>query len=140
MNTATSFARKLHFTKKEEDIPDINRKQFIFENLDKEDILKRLSLMKADNMYVIHHSLNHKALDNLQKEIWFDKEFAVSKLSDDHINKLNFAIKPEDMQIGHPPPNKYMPHNLKKLKKQGETPLRPIRIPMETKLFRKIFC
>lgn len=41
---------------------EINRKPFLFETINKDDILNRLNLMKADNMYAIFHSKNHKKI------------------------------------------------------------------------------
>jgi len=72
----------VHFTKDEADIAEINRKQFVFEHLDKADIEDRLAMMHPDNMYVIYHSLEHSKLKATEpevfiKESWFNKEFTV---------------------------------------------------------------
>ena len=61
-SASVNFARKMNFIKEEEDIKEINRKAFLYDKLDKEDILNRLELMEPNNMYVIHHSLAHKKL------------------------------------------------------------------------------
>lgn len=70
----------MNFIKEEDDIIEINRKPFIFENMDAEDIMARLELMVPDNMYVIHHSLRHKELKEKEAfvtEKWYSKEFTI---------------------------------------------------------------
>ena len=66
ISAATSYARKMNFIKEEGDIEEINRKPYLYLNLDKADITNRLNLMNPENMYVIHHSLAHKMLKDDQ--------------------------------------------------------------------------
>lgn len=60
LETAVDLSRKMNANLNQSDIPEILRKPFLFEHINKPDIMKRLELMKADNMFVIFHSKNHK--------------------------------------------------------------------------------
>lgn len=76
----------MNFMLDEADVVEINRKPFLFETLNKEDIQSRLEAMKADNMYVIFHSMSHKELkeanpDSFQTEKWYSKAFTTEVLS-----------------------------------------------------------
>lgn len=72
---------------KDEDMPLIHKKPFIYETLDKSDIEARLFLMVPSNMYVIWHSLSHKEVAT-QQEKWYSKEFSVQMLTDDEMKML----------------------------------------------------
>jgi secreted Zn-dependent insulinase-like peptidase len=60
LETAVDLSRKMNANLNQSDIAEINRKPFLFEHINKDDIMNRLNLMKADNMYAIFHSKNHK--------------------------------------------------------------------------------
>ena len=80
--TATSLARKLKYMDDESEVSEIIRAPFVYENLDRMDIMKRLQCLNPENMYVIHHSMSHKDLkeqipDKFQKEKWFQRDFTV---------------------------------------------------------------
>jgi hypothetical protein len=60
--------------------------------------MDRLNLMKADNMYVIFHSKNHKNLKDkspslFQTEKWYSKAYSVEQLSNKTMTDLNNAKK-----------------------------------------------
>ena len=84
------MARKMNFMLDDSDIVEINRKPFLFEAMNREDILGRLEAMRADNMYVIFHSMSHKELkeanpDIFQTEKWYSKAFTTEVLSAEQI-------------------------------------------------------
>jgi hypothetical protein len=92
-SASVNFARKMNFIKDEDDIKEINRKAFLYDKLDKDDIMNRLELMEPNNMYVIHHSLAHKKLKETSPELfktekWYNKEFGVEELTEEQIEKL----------------------------------------------------
>ena len=60
LETAVDLSRKMNANLNQSDISQIFRKPFLYEHINKPDIMQRLDLMKADNMYVIFHSKNHK--------------------------------------------------------------------------------
>lgn len=114
LETAVDLSRKMNFNHNETDIMEINRKPFLFETINKDDILNRLNLMKADNMYAIFHSKNHKKIKDLkpslfQTEKWYTKSFMVEVLSNETIKNLNAVQKPAEIKMGYPPQNKFMP-------------------------------
>lgn len=96
LETAVDLSRKMNFNHNQTDIMEINRKPFLFETINKDDILNRLNLMKADNMYAIFHSKNHKKIKDqkpslFQTEKWYTKSFMVEVLSNETIKNLNEA-------------------------------------------------
>lgn len=103
------------------DILEINRKPYRYDSINKEDIMKRLNLMTADNMYAIFHSKSLKTLKDKNPQEWkvdhyYSKSFTVEKLSNEKIQSLNLAQKPPQAKLGYPPLNKFMPKNLSIMK------------------------
>lgn len=104
----------------EADVVEINRKPFLFESMNKEDIRGRLEAMSADNMYVIFHSMSHKELkeanpDAFQTEKWYSKAFTTEVLTADQIQQLNALEKSEEQTMGYPPENTFIPKSLEPL-------------------------
>ena len=55
-----SLARKLRTITDDQQVKDIIRGAFMYDNYDKADIEKCLEALHPENMYVIHHSMTHK--------------------------------------------------------------------------------
>lgn len=68
--TAISLARRLKYIDDESEVSEIIRAPFVYESLDREDIMKRLESLHPENMYVIHHSISHKDLKEQNPEIF----------------------------------------------------------------------
>lgn len=80
--TAISMARKLKYMDDDNDVKEILSSPFVYESLDKEDIIRRLDCLHPENMYVIHHSITHNDLkesnpESFKKEKWFQRDFTV---------------------------------------------------------------
>lgn len=96
------------------EILEINRKPFKYDAINKEDIMNRLNLLSADNMFAIYHSKSLKALKEKNPKEWktdhyYSKTFAVELLSNQTIKSLNQAHKKSEDKLGYPPVNKFMP-------------------------------
>jgi len=103
------------------EILEINRKPYRYDSINKDDIMKRLNMMTADNMYAIYHSKSLKNLKEKNPQEWkvdhyYSKSFTVEKLTDEKIQSLNQAQKPPQAKLGYPPLNKFMPKNLSTMK------------------------
>jgi len=131
-SASVNFARKMNFIKEEEDIKEINRKAFLYEKLDKDDIMNRLELMEPNNMYVIHHSLAHKKLKETNPEVfktekWYNKEFGVEELTEEQIDKLKKIQIEDGVKMGNAPPNTFLPKKLE-LNKASELSGKPGKV------------
>ena len=99
------------------DILEINRKPFKYDTINKEDIMSRLNMLTADNMYAMFHSKNLKNLKDKNPKEWktdhyYSKSFTVEVLSNKTIQSLNQAQKPPQVKLGYPPQNMFMPKNI----------------------------
>jgi len=99
------------------DIPELNRSPFLWDKIDKEDIQSRINMIRPDNMFVIFSSkLNKKLKDvdpkKLETEKWYNTQFMAENFESSFLSELNSIKKPDDLKMGYPEPNKFIPQNL----------------------------
>jgi hypothetical protein len=121
LETANDLGRKMPYDHNITEILEINRKPFRYDSINKEDIMNRLNLLTADNMYAIFHSKSLKAVKDKNPSEWkvdhyYSKSYLLEKLSDEKIKSLNQAQKPAAAKLGYPPENKFMPKSLQSMK------------------------
>ena len=114
LETANDIGKKMSYNHNMSDILEINRKQFRYDSINKEDIMNRLKFLTADNMEAIFHSKSLKSLKDKNPKDWkidhfYSKSFAVEVLSNETIRSLNKAEKQSQMKLGYPPENRFMP-------------------------------
>jgi secreted Zn-dependent insulinase-like peptidase len=94
LETANDLGRKMPYDHNITDILEINRKPFKYDTINKEDIMSKLNLLTADNMYAMLHSKNLKNLKDKNPKEWktdhyYSKSFTVEVLSNKTIQSLN---------------------------------------------------
>lgn len=96
LETANDLGKKMPYDHNMTEILEINRKHYRYDSINKEDIINRLNLLTADNMFAIFHSKNHKKLRDKDPKAWktdhyYSKSFSIEKLSNETIKNLNEA-------------------------------------------------